>query len=372
MRRLLGLLACLALLSAACSARTPNSGPTQLPSLSPSPTPSGTVTPKPRVPSARFALYALDDKIWLYDVAKDANTELAHGEGVRQPKFVDDHEISFIQGSTTGVIRILDLKTRAVRDVITEQDGINVYGWSPDRQTLAYITTDPQAYPHLVFWHAGADAPTQTVATLARAFGRGAVTSDQAKIEFSSDGQEVLVVYTPADGTPQDSLSPDQSQLQVRTINGELSFAADMRDEPTMGLWSADGARVYYRTDRGARVWHADTGSIGSVSGAGTWYDPMLSPDGKLIAYDTGEQSARVRVRVFDAKNATTTFASAPARFSPVFATARLLWAQAVAACKTCQGFSTELRTVYAIDVKNGQERKLALPVTTGIDVLYR
>jgi len=317
-------------------------------------------------------VYATSNRLWLYDVAHDSISEVAHGSGIRAPQFVNDHVISFLQGSTNAVLRTLDLKTNKVDDVFSEDSGIAVYGWSPDRMTIAYITTDAQAYPHLRYRLVGSEVPTRPVATLARAFGRGSIAADQVKIQFSPDGADVLVVYTPADGSSSEDTTPEQSQLQVRTLDGSLAFAADMADSPTMGTWSVDGSRVYFRTDQGARAWRADTGIVEGVRGGIRWFDPWPSPDGRLLGYDTGADSSAARVGVIELKTGARRVVSAAGRFHPVFANANVMWVQKLRACSTCEGATAPTNEVYALDVRNGKEVRLALGSLVGIDVLYR
>src|SRR5437899_3002822 len=136
----------------------------------------------------------------------------------RMSRWLDANHFSFIRGDSSGtaaVLRTVDLKTSMTTDVFSSPTGINVYGWSPDGQTVAYITTDSSGYPHLSY-RSVPDGATQPVATLARALGRGVGSSDESLIQFSKDGSFVLVVYTPADGTGA-AIPPEQSQFQVRS-----------------------------------------------------------------------------------------------------------------------------------------------------------
>src|SRR5438309_3890750 len=86
------------LLVTACSAKTPIVTDTGTPSA----TASVSVTPAPRVPIARQAVYALGDSIWLYDVASNTVREVARGAGVRAPRWVSPTQVSFIQGERGG------------------------------------------------------------------------------------------------------------------------------------------------------------------------------------------------------------------------------------------------------------------------------
>jgi hypothetical protein len=357
----------------ACSAKTPSGDPsgTATATAPTSASPSASAKP-PRIPSARFAVYASRGRLFLYDVRADSLRDVAHGAGLRMPAFVNDHEVSFVQGTQPAVLRIIDIKTGVVRDVFTQPTGIDVYGWTPDRLVVAYITTDSHSYPHLRYRYMDSDVPEQSVATLARAFGREGFSADQIKIEWSPSGNDVLVVYTPADGSPSEDISPEQSQLQIRSFNGDLALAADMEDGPTMGTWAADGSRVYFRTDRGARAWRADSGVLEGVRGGSRWFNPWPSRDGRWLAYDTGSDSTQVHVSVIDLAKGARRIVSRAGRFHPVFATQKIVWVQRVKPCTDCLGATAITAEVYALDINSGVEKRLALRSLDGIDVYYR
>ena len=170
-------------LLAACSSKTPNPGASG--SGTPSATGSTTATPtkKPaHVVSARQALYVYQNAIWLYDVKTNKTRQVTQGGTVSMPRWLDASHFSFVQGGNT--LKIADLKAASTTDVFTAADGIQAYGWSPDGQTVAYIEMDSSAYPHL-WYRSISDGATQSVATLARAPGRGVAPSDQLKIQYS-------------------------------------------------------------------------------------------------------------------------------------------------------------------------------------------
>ncbi len=362
----------LCLSAVACSGKSPSVDPTATSTARGTASPSPTGPSKPTSPVARLAVYAQGGRLWLYDAAKNTLRDLARGKGLRMAKFVNANEISFLQGTEPAVLRIIDIKTGAVRDVFTESEGIDVYGWSPDRAILAYISTDRHSYPHLQYRYIGSDVPVQSVATLARAFGRGGIATDQMKIQFSPDGDDILIVYTPADGSASEDFSPEQSQLQVRSFDGELAFAADMEDGPTMATWSVDGTRVFFRIDQGARAWRADTGVVEGVRGGVRWFNPWPSPDGKLLAYDTGSDSTAVRTGVIDLDKGSRRTVSGGGRYHPVFARANLLWVQRVRACTACLGATEAAPEVFSLNITTGAEKKLALRSLAEIDVWYR
>ena len=322
--------------------------------------------------SARLALYVYQNSIWLYDVRTNKTRQVTTGGTVRMPKWLDANHFSFIQGdssTTANTLRVVDLKTGTPTDVFTSDTGIDVYGWSPDGQTVAYITTDSDSYPHLRY-RSVSDGATQSVATLARAFGRDAGQSDETLIQFSKDGSYVLVVYTPADGTGA-AIPPEQSQFQVRGSDGTLAFSDDTSRDPTMGLFSRDGRTVYFQDSGGVRAWATTTALTRTVRKL-KWFHPSSSPDGSQIAFDTGADSpAKVRVRVLDLRSLTVTTISKPGRYLPIFAGPRTVWAQEIHGCSGCGPVEATAR-VYAIDTKTGAERLLAIPWILDADVLYQ
>ncbi|MGZ4205265.1 MAG: hypothetical protein ACXVES_08415 [Actinomycetota bacterium] len=374
MRRIaLGLL--IPLLLASCSAHTPATKASPSSSASLSPSPSAGPTKKPvHIASARWAVYTDRGSIWLYDVRANSVRKVTTGGVVRLPEFLDAGHISFIQGAADGsenTLRTLDLKSGSATDVFSEPTGIGAYDWSPDHQTIAYVTTDSDSYPHIRF-RSVADGSSQPITTLARALGRGANASDEARVEFSKDGSQVLIVYTPADGSPDQPVPAEQSQFQVRARDGSLSFAGDMSKEPTMGAFSPDGKTVEFRDDTGVRTWTVSTGATRTLRKV-TWFDPSPALDGRYVAFDTGWESPSVRVRIFDLRGVTVQTLSVAGRAFPVFAGPRTVWAQQVTKCSgACLTPGQPVARVYAIDVQNKSERLLAITSIQDVDVLYQ
>jgi Tol biopolymer transport system component len=289
------------------------------------------------------------------------------------PRWLDAGHFSFIQGDSSGTantLRIVDLKTGTTTDVFSADTGINVYGWSPDGQTVAYITTDSSGYPHL-WYRSIADGATQSVTTLARAPGRGANASDETLIQYSKDGSFVLVVYTPADGSGS-AIPPEQSQFQIRGSDGALAFSDDTSRDPTMGAFSRDGRTAYFRDSGGVRAWATTTALTRTVRKV-QWFDPSPSPDGSLVAFDTGAESAKVRTRLLNLRTLTLLTVSKPGRAYPIFAGPRTVWAQEITACPVaCLGSTQPGARVFAIDTRTLVERLLPIQSLQDVDVFYQ
>lgn len=328
---------------------------------------SASPTKKPtHVVSARQALYVYQNAIWLYDVKTNKTRQVTQGGTVSMPRWLDANHFSFVQGGNT--LKIADLKAASTADVFTAPGGIQAYGWSPDGQTVAYIETDSSAYPHLSY-RSLSDGATQSVATLARAPGRGVGPSDEMKIQYSKDGRYVLVVYTPADGDLAASTPPDQSQFQVRGTDGSLSFSVDMSRDPTMGLFSRDGKSIYFMDRGGVRAWTAASGATATLRHM-QWFDPWQSPDSTFVAFDTGSFSAKARVRILNLRALTLKTISKPGRALPIVAGPRQIWAEQVLPCPdACDG--PTFGAVFVIDTQTLAEKRLPIQSLQDADVLY-
>ncbi|HEX9775284.1 MAG TPA: hypothetical protein VGB83_06870 [Actinomycetota bacterium] len=364
--------AVLALLLSACPAQTPVIQPT--PTAEPSPTETVTAKPKRKDPKAKLAVYSTGSSILLYDVKKDSLSTAASGQGLEQPKFLTKGVITFVQRSSqtsrASLVR-LDLRSGAQERLFEDADGIYAYELNPARDTVCYVSVDRHGFPHIRFRSLVGERSLYTAGSLARALGRGSTPSDQLAVEWSSDGSFVLVVFTPADGDAGRDVAEDQSQFQIRRASGSSSYAADPGDEPTMGAWTPDGKRVYFRTTRGARVWIARTGAVESVNGGATWFNPWIAPDGRSLAYDTGEDSARVQVKVLDLRSGATRTIEPSGRFHPVFERTGVVWVQEVVRCRNCLGGTRRTANVYRVNLANGNTKEIALGSLAGIDVFY-
>jgi hypothetical protein len=352
----------------ACSAKTPVAGPTDSPAASVSPSASPTV----RVPQpvAKKVAYATDEGLWLYDVKTDTAARVAQGENVAFPRFYADTVISFIQDAGNGsILRLVDLASKQIRDLFTVDTGILTYDWSPDHQTVAYLTVDENGYAHLYFREVVGEGAPRAVTTLARAPGREFAVTDQLRIQWSRDGSYVLVVDTAATGTGA-PVPDDQSPLQVRATDGSLAFAADAARMPTMGVWSVN--RVFYEADNGLRVWTPGHTASLSAKGDANWYDPSASPEGRFVAYDTGATSLSVRVRAYDTRTGANADVTKAGFAYPLVADSRTVWAQRVQKCEPdCANPVVPGPEVDAFDTVSGKSRKLALPTLVDVGVLF-
>lgn len=357
-------------LLAACAAATPVTVESPLPTLTDLPSIEPSPTPPPLI--ARRAVYQLGGVLYVYDVNADRVSQLTEPSNVRQPRWVDDERISFVRdapGGRASALLVLDVASRNLEQLFQVPTGIATYDWSPDLDTVAYVTVDDFDYPQIHYRSVGTGS-VRTVATLARQLGREGVDDDQVRVDFSPDGELVLIVYTLAEGDQ--DVPPEASQLQIRTVDGSLAYGADHADRPTMGTWTPDGSAVFFRIERGARAWLSAGGTLRGIPRSPRWYNPTVSPNGRLVAFDTGPSDPGVRVRLLDMRSGELTNFSRRGRALPVFATNRTVWAQRVRACSgECLVPAEFVTQVFAIDVRSGEERRLAMRSLVDADVLY-
>lgn len=376
MRGRIATTAAFALLLAACSATTPvtvNSPSPGSPGASPSVSPTGSPSKSPPTPRAREAVYALDGALWHYDAVKDVVRPLTQSGSARLPRFVTPTVVSFVTdgigGARGSALMQLDTSSSQITEIFRVATGIATYAWSPDRATVAYVTVDDLDFPQ-IHYRSVANGSIRTVATLARQLGREGTDDDQVLVEYSPDGERVLIVYTVAGGGDEE-VTPDATHLQVRTADGSLAFAPEQRNGPTMGAWAPDGSAVYFRVNAGARAWRTD-GSTGSVPTSPTWFNPSPSRNGRYVAFDTGASDPRVVVRLLDLRRGTVRTIGQRGRAHPIFATNRVVWAQRIRRCSgECLVPGEPVLEVIAIDIIDGTEEPLAITSLLDVDVRY-
>lgn len=370
--------AALTIALAACSARTPAAGDTE-PSISAPPTsPGPSVTASPAARRARkavAAVYALEGGLWYYDVAADTVHKLTQGPGIRAPRWIGPDEISFLQdrlqGERSSTLFRVNVRTGAIAEVFAVETGVATYGWSPDGTTVAYVTVDDLDFPQIHFRSLAGGGSVRTVATLARQLGREYVDDDLLRIAYAPDGEHVLIVYTIASGEGGE-LALEESAVQVRTADGALAYAPAPENGPTMAFWAPDGARMLFRIRSGARSWQVQGGRVEWVPGKPVWFDPSPSPDGRLVAFDTGASSPSSRIRLVDLRAGTIRPLGGPGRAYPIFATTAQVWAQRIRACAgDCLVPGQPVNEVVAIEVATGKERRLAIRSLLDVDVRY-
>lgn len=363
-----------ALVLSACPAKTPIVVPTVDPS------PSGSVAPSPE-PSktaavARVAVRAAfvgKEGLYLYDVKADTVQHLLAGDGIMQPRFLNRDTVAFLRDEGTGsAVIAYNIATQALTTLHTSNATIGAWAPRPDNEEIAYVATDANAYPQVRYRALVGNQSTLVVTTLARALGRGTELSEQRLVRWSPDARRTLVVYTPADGD-EHPVPDSAAQLQVRGADGRLEFAPPQAQQATQATMSLDGRRIYYRSSAGTRVWDAATDTTASVPGRPpAWFNPTPSIDGHMLAYDTGATTEKVRVETIDVRSGARRQVGPTGRIRPIYADLRTLWTQTVIPCTgECLTSVTPGTEVFATDLRNGRERKLALTSLQDLAVFY-
>lgn len=368
MRQSLCLIA-LVLVSSACRGGTVAPTETVLPSVDPSVTATPTKGP-PKPPRATRAVFSTGTQIVLYEVGRDRARVVAEGDTVSQPQFQSRDIVTFVsEGGGAGALYRLDLKTGETQELFSVDTGIDTYAVHPDGTEVAFVTRGSDDFPRLRIVTLVDGTPVQSVATLARAQGRGIAPDDQLKISYTPDGSRFVVVYTYADG--QGRVPDEQSQLQVRSASGSLEFAAKHRANPTMPTWSADGDELFFVQRGGVRRW-SPTSGLDRV-GIDEWFNPWTSPDGRRIAFDTGQTEPGARVRVLDLNTGGVQTIGDAGLFNPVFARANLVWAQRLEACtqEDCLYPVHPSNEVVSININTGKTTTLGITKLIGVDVWY-
>ena len=209
-----------------------------------------------------------------------------------------------IKSGTNFELQVADADGMNAATALRSREPIISPAWSPDGQSLAYVSFE-QKKP-IVYVHVLATGQRRVVANF-----RGSNSAPS----WSPDGRQLAVVLT-KDG---------QSQLYVLNADGSgvqrLAQSSGIDTEP---FWGSDG-HIYFTSDRGGspQIYRipASGGGAQRVSFEGTYnVSPRLSGDGQLLAYIT-RNAGRFQVAVLDLSSRQTTILTDSARDeSPSFA----------------------------------------------------
>ena len=232
--------------------------------------------------------------IWLYEASSGERRQLtADGETRTDalPRFRRRDRVTFVTYQRSAwVLWETDLATGRTHDLGT-LEGASALDWSPDGETLA-------------IYHRGGDttegelrlvtAERQTVIRrFSDVWGRGGfVNSDDSRVEWSSDGRHLLVLDTALDTSQEET-------LYVLEADGTDALP------PRAGTWarlSADGRTIYCvcAVHPGDQEWQWQ--AIEIRTGLRTpllvqqAMRPSVSPDGRHLAFDDGQDSPSVHV----------------------------------------------------------------------------
>jgi Tol biopolymer transport system component len=337
-----------------------------------------TTTTRPEAHSGRL-VWAEQGDVWLYDNETGRRRALTTDGDARQdfmPHFRDRSHVTYLtteqKPGRDPTLEEIDLDTGKRRVLERWSGWVRAYSWSPDGKTLASFANRVEGEPTELRIYG--DGPPQ-IRPFAPIFGRGTfVDYDEARIEWSRDGRRLLLLDTALDTQPNDDT--------LYLLNADASNAAPAR-QGTWARWSADGKRIYCRCSTAGKggipwIWQ----EIEVPTGA--WRAlpiplaarPSLSPDGRFLAFDDGQDTPSVHVLDLQAPAARARFLARDA-LAPLWLRPALIAVTDTRACPRSEddcmagGHGARFEsagTASSIDVTTGQRSPLPPLSTAGAD----
>jgi hypothetical protein len=271
------------------------------PAAFPSPSPGGPIPPPPaavtctsQIPAGHeLALLTLRNTTGVVvrditDVTHPVTRCILKGPGIYF-RFVSATRVSYMvtADNGNGALYLVDLLTRTtslVRVWTNEGSLYWVYAWSPDGNTLSYLSSNADQ----VAWHVLSAAGDVTLSRLGSVPGRGVdANNDDAMVGFSADGKYVALEQTFSNvGNGTGQAAPFQI---IRLLDRKLVYS---RPNGTMATWAGgSGASLYFRTSLGVEAWDAATGARVVVPQGLAWIHPWPSADGTRIVYTDADRA---------------------------------------------------------------------------------
>ena len=254
-------------------------------------------------------------------------------------KFVNENTISYYDGD-----HIMRSAINGGRRSIVATIGLAVgFDWSPDGQTLAYMTQISRERAELHLVGGGQDRLVDTVPGLPDVLGCESLDcADRWDFAFgySNDGRYISWAQNVT------------NVVQVWTSEGQR-VKLDVTSLPFMTVWSDSG--FYYRDAKGIEVFR--NGAASPFMPGVAWMFPDASPDGRAIVYENRDEKGVAHVVVVDSATAHTRDLASH-RAYPAFLTSRYVWYRAEAGCAApaeCVG-PTGAGKAYIYDLQTGTE----------------
>lgn len=344
------LLAVTALLAAACGATT--TGTRTSTSRTDNPTPTTSSRPTQQTPCSQsnpcLALVTLRGSNTT--VVRDI-TDITHPKTVStfnnvSPQFISSTDVSYVDGNNL-IRRRWAGSTPAT--VVSSSQGIGSFAWSPDGNSVVYVT---QANPASV--HQLSSIGDRVLGSIpdGGVGGCEAISSCTLpnwldfQLHFSPDGTFVSLVIETFSGSVFRLWSSDAKVLKSSDGQGA-----------TMSTWSGRG--LYFRDAKGVEVWR--DGVVSSFLPGVVWIKPKASPGGGQIVYTVRDSSGWGHVFVVDTTTRNVRELKT-ARTDAVFLTSRYIWYQGERACVaadqcgTAPPFHPLSGKTYIYDLQDGTE----------------
>ncbi|HEY2599017.1 MAG TPA: hypothetical protein VGJ79_11125 [Candidatus Dormibacteraeota bacterium] len=262
------------------------------------------------------------------------------------PQFISAADVSWVENNTIIRKRLTEPTLSAV---VSSNQGIRAFAWSPDGKSVVYVTDANPGLVHLLI--GGSDRIIGSV----RAGGVGGCEGISGcslpnwrdlQLSFSPDGSLISLVVDDFSGTI----------FRIWSSEGKVLKTSDDQGT-TMATWSGEG--LYFRDSKGVEVWR--NGVVSPFLPGVMWIKPKGSPSGGQIVYTARDSAGWGQVFVVDISTRETRLLKA-ARTDAVFLTSRYIWYRGERACVVADycgphpPFHPVSGKTYIYDLQNGTE----------------
>lgn len=235
------------------------------------------------------------DGIAVYTVATNKERIVLKGTRYSEPRFVNAETLSYIESIGEGesvkyMLRQIPVAGGAPKTLFTTAAGINAYSWSPGRTAVAFVAYDDQG---LGFYVLNRGGKVELKRRFASQGGRDGTELDDQHVEWSDDGERVLVTTTAA-GSPGDSTIPTMFVIS----KGKDIIAPRVA---TYGRWIS-GSEIVYEDFVAPYAWHilnVDTGAERRMAAVPNSARPALWRDRAAMVYDRAGDDRTIHLYSF-------------------------------------------------------------------------